>query len=129
MDKYKDNRLGENIKKIRKFAGMSQADLGDLFSTGKKTIGDYENGRSLPNIYFIRDFCNYFGITIESLLENESDQNPGAAPELRITSLDGDELEVVKILRSLDEDYRKKALQVISVFRTVAEPPEIKKAE
>ena len=129
MDSNRDNRLGENIKKIRKFAGLSQADLGVLFSTGKKTIGDYENGRSLPNIYFIKDFCNYFGISIESLLESDSNQNRIATPGLRITSLDGDELEVIKILRSLDDDYKKKALQVISVFRTVAETPEIKKAE
>lgn len=129
MDSNRDNRLGENIKKIRKFAGLSQADLGVLFSTGKKTIGDYENGRSLPNIYFIKDFCNYFGIPIESLLESDSNQNRIATPGLRITSLDGDELEVIKILRSLDDDYKKKALQVISVFRTVAETPEIKKAE
>ncbi len=129
MDSNRDNRLGENIKKIRKFAGLSQADLGVLFSTGKKTIGDYENGRSLPNIYFIKDFCNYFGIPIESLLESDSNQNRIATPGLRITSLDGDELELIKILRSLDDDYKKKALQVISVFRTVAETPEIKKAE
>ncbi len=129
MDSNRDNRLGENIKKIRKFAGLSQADLGVLFSTGKKTIGDYENGRSLPNIYFIKDFCNYFGIPIESLLESDSNQNRIATPGLRITSLDGDELEVIKILRSLDDDYKKKALQVISVFRTVAETPEIKKTE
>lgn len=129
MKTEKDNRLGENIKKIRELSGLNQTDLGKLFSTGKNTISDYETGRSTPNIHFIKSFCSHFGITSDSLLGLEIERDLTSSPKIRITSLDGDELELVRIYRSIGDDYKKEALKLISVFRTAVETPKIKKAE
>ena len=124
-----DNNLGKRMKRIRESAGMNQTELGNLFSTGKRTVSDYEIGKIVPKLDYLIKFCTYFDISLDSLVNIESYKIKQKPAGIRITDLNDDEMELVKIYRSLDNDYQKKALQVINVFRTVAETPEMKKAE
>ena len=125
-----DNNLGKRMKRIRESAGMNQTELGNLFSTGKRTVSDYEIGKIVPRLDYLIKFCTYFDISLDSLVNIESYKSKQMPAGIRITDLNDDEMELVKKYRTLNTDYQQKALQVISVFQNSSNDSYInKKAE
>ena len=52
--------LGENLKKARKAAGVTQKELAEQLNISVATVNRWENGRTEPNkmtLFVIRDFC------------------------------------------------------------------------
>ena len=126
--KKKDNTLGENLKKVREAAGLSQAKLGEMLSTGVRTISDYETGKSTPSLDYLRRFCELFKVPIASLVGFGHEKTGKHSSYLSFPDLNKEELEVIKLLRSLDDEDRKKALKVLDAFQSVKKAS-AKKAE
>lgn len=63
--------IGRNIKKIRTAKRLSQANFADIFNITRGSIGAYEEGRAEPKIDTIIQIANYFGISIDLLLNKE----------------------------------------------------------
>ncbi len=63
--------VGNNIKTLRKAYGFTQQDLADLSGLGRRTICNYEAGKSLPNMECVCKLCKTFNIKV-GVLFNEN---------------------------------------------------------
>ena len=61
--------FGENLKKLRENAGLSQEQLGSIIGVSKSTIGMYEQGKRMPNTNTIlKELASYFDVTLDYLV-------------------------------------------------------------
>lgn len=70
---YNTKECGENIKKLRKKQGLSQAELSKKIGIHTKTISKAErgvNGLSVDNLIIIAEF---FGVTLDYLVKGKTD--------------------------------------------------------
>ena len=54
---YNQNRIGENIKKIRRQCGYTQADLGKALGVSAVMISQWERGERNPKAENIKKNC------------------------------------------------------------------------
>lgn len=67
MSKQTRNR----IKKLRKQAKLSQQTLADQIGVFRNTISNWETGYSQISLENAKKVAEYFGVTIEYLLESD----------------------------------------------------------
>lgn len=67
MSKQTQNR----IKKLRKQAKLSQQTLADQIGVFRNTISNWETGYSQISLENAKKVADYFGVTIEYLLESD----------------------------------------------------------
>lgn len=60
--------MTNNIRALRKAAGMTMKQLGNLMGVSESTISLYENGKAEPDIAMLRKIADCFGVTIDYLL-------------------------------------------------------------
>ncbi|MDR3716667.1 MAG: helix-turn-helix transcriptional regulator [Puia sp.] len=63
------NYLAKNIRHLRKKSSKTQEDIGSLVHKGQTTIGNWENGKSEPNIGELLVLSNFFDISVDLLLK------------------------------------------------------------
>lgn len=63
--------FGNKLKFLRERNGLTQEQLANKFNLLKSSISMYENNIRLPNVEVIKDFANYFNVSIDYLLDNE----------------------------------------------------------
>lgn len=69
-----------NIMKIRKQAGLSQAAFGKLFGAAQNTVCNWENGKREPDNVTLRRIAEHFRVTIDYVLgKTEETQMPRQA--------------------------------------------------
>lgn len=68
-----DNRIGLNIKKFRKKAGLTQKALAEKCDMATGTIQQYELGKREPRIEQQERICEVLGIPTIALLSGETD--------------------------------------------------------
>lgn len=61
--------IGEQIKSLRKYYGLTQKDLGKLSYTSESTIKQYESGKRQPRLEQLQKIASVFGGTIEDIFE------------------------------------------------------------
>jgi DNA-binding XRE family transcriptional regulator len=64
--------IGEQIRKYRNRAGITQKDLAEMIGVTPITIQNYENNRREPNLEKITAIANALKISIYNLVENKS---------------------------------------------------------
>ena len=61
--------VGENIKRLREAAGLTQRELADKVSVGRTWIAQIERGAKCPSVVFAADLARVFGCSIDELLK------------------------------------------------------------
>ena len=61
-------RLAEQIKKLRKREGISQAELAKAIGTSKSFFGEVETGKSSVSIETLVLLAQYFDVTTDFLI-------------------------------------------------------------
>ena len=56
---------GKTIRILRKAKKLTQAQLGAVFGYSARTVSDWENGNTEPNIATIKAMVKFFDITYE----------------------------------------------------------------
>ena len=64
-------KIGKFIAKCRKDKKMTQSDLAEKLGVTDKSIGNWENGRNMPDLSLFKPLCDVLGITINDLLSGE----------------------------------------------------------
>lgn len=67
--------FGKKLKLLRERNGLTQEQLANKFNLLKSSISMYENDVRLPNVETIKDFANYFNVSIDYLMDNETKNN------------------------------------------------------
>ena len=69
--------LGARIARLRKAAGMNQAELADRIGVSTSAIGMYEQGRREPSCALLVSLARALGTSIQYLVAGEeSDESP-----------------------------------------------------
>ena len=64
-------KIGKFIAKCRKNKKMTQSELAQKLGVTDKSIGNWENGRNMPDLSLFKPLCNELGITINDLMGGE----------------------------------------------------------
>ena len=78
--------IGEQINNLRKTTWFKvKMIFANLFNVSRQTISNWENGKSYPDLEMIIKISNYFKISVDELLKNDT-----------------------KIVEKIDDEKRKK---------------------
>ena len=64
-------KIGKFIAKCRKNKKMTQSELAEKLGVTDKSIGNWENGRNMPDLSLFKPLCDELGITINDLMSGE----------------------------------------------------------
>ena len=64
-------KIGKFIAKCRKDKKMTQSDLAEKLGVTDKSIGNWENGRNMPDLSLFKPLCDELNISINELLSGE----------------------------------------------------------
>lgn len=64
-------RIGKFIAKCRKEKNMTQSELAEKLGVSDKSIGNWENGRNMPDLSLFKPLCEELNISINDLMSGE----------------------------------------------------------
>ena len=64
-------KIGKFIAECRKNKKMTQTELAEKLGVTDKSVGNWENGRNMPDLSLFKPLCDELGITINDLLSGE----------------------------------------------------------
>ena len=103
-----DWQYGERFRKIRKLAGLSQEEFGEVLGVSRQTINAYERDRQKPTVTMIETMCNKYNVSPVWLLTGT-----GKMQERRYIKVDPDENESTPeqeaLVRFINEDAERAA--------------------
>ncbi len=116
--------IGNNLKRIRKKAKLTQEDIAICFGKDRSTYTCWETGRSYPSLKNIIRLSKIFNVTIDDIIfGDETDEaddtrrsvlaEPGVDP---IAYLRKKEQLLVLAFRLLDEKDKDEALEVMRAY-------------
>ena len=65
------DKIGKFIAKCRKEKKMTQSELAEKLGVTDRSIGNWENGRNMPDLSLFKPLCDELGITINDLMSGE----------------------------------------------------------
>lgn len=71
--------IGNRLYLLRKAAGLSQAELGDMLSVSHHTISAYEKEKSDPSDATKVWLARFFGVSVDYLMGLSDERHPGYA--------------------------------------------------
>ena len=57
-------KLGANVRKYRKIAGLTQEELAEIIGCSNSHIGQIENGRGVPSLDMMVKIANALGVPV-----------------------------------------------------------------
>jgi len=77
MEKEKVKHIiAKNIQRYRKLNRLTQLELANKLNYSDKSISKWERGEGVPDIYVLVELANFFGLTVDDLLN----ENPPLVP-------------------------------------------------
>ena len=64
-------KIGKFIAECRKNKRMTQSELAEKLGVTDKSVGNWENGRNMPDLSLFKLLCDELGITINDLMSGE----------------------------------------------------------
>ncbi|HJA19720.1 helix-turn-helix transcriptional regulator [Mediterraneibacter catenae] len=71
MKTNEKNRIGENIRNLRREREVKQITLALELQIGRQSVSAYERGVTLPDIYLLIRIADYFDVTLDELTGRE----------------------------------------------------------
>lgn len=72
MEGLKQMTIGQNIKRFRRNANMTQEELADMLSISSQAVSRWETDATMPDITFIPALVSIFGVSSDELLGIDS---------------------------------------------------------
>ena len=63
--------FGERLQQVRKAAGLSQEQLGDLIGMSRQAVSKWETDQAAPDIETLARLCGVLGVSADELLGRE----------------------------------------------------------
>ena len=67
--------LGRKLKELRFKNDITQAEFAKLLGVAQQTVGSWEKEKSMPNYDLLKQIAKYFNVSIDYLLDNETNAN------------------------------------------------------
>lgn len=66
-----ENKISENIKRLRKEKGMTQTELAEKLHVTHQAISNWENGKTQPDVDTLTQIAQVFEVSVENLIYGE----------------------------------------------------------
>ncbi len=66
--------IGENIARLRKEKGWTQAEFGEMLGVSNQAVSKWESEMSMPDVMSLPQISKMFGVSIESLYKETDDE-------------------------------------------------------
>lgn len=66
--------VGKNLANLRKAKGLTQSELAVLIHYSDKSISKWELGYALPSVDILMDFCSFYGVSLDYLVSEKSEE-------------------------------------------------------
>ncbi|SMC91533.1 DNA-binding transcriptional regulator, XRE-family HTH domain [Papillibacter cinnamivorans DSM 12816] len=114
----------KRLAELRKGAGLTQASLGRLMNAAQNSVSNWENGTREPSNEDLKKLADYFGVSIDYLLERTDDPDPpseliqGETEAERLGALlkDAELRELAEIVLKVSPASAKRILEVAQAF-------------
>ena len=63
--------ISKNLAMLRKEKGLTQAELAEKLNYSDKAVSRWEHGDTLPDVNVLCELCDFYGITINDLIDEE----------------------------------------------------------
>ena len=63
--------ISKNLAALRREKGVTQAELAEKFNYSDKAVSRWEHGDTLPDVNVLCELCEFYGITIGELVEED----------------------------------------------------------
>lgn len=83
MNLTKSSKL---ICELRKKCGMTQKQVADILGIEPKTVSKWETGRGFPDVSYVAELADIFGVSEKTLLTGERNQNGEEVGNMRKTA-------------------------------------------
>ena len=60
--------LGDNLRNLRELKGLTQKQMSEILDISKSNISKYESNDVEPNIEILKQYANYFNVSIDVML-------------------------------------------------------------
>lgn len=67
-------KIGKFIAQCRKEKNMTQRELSETLGVSDRTVGNWENGRNMPDLSLFKPLCNELDISVNDLMSGEKVQ-------------------------------------------------------
>ena len=64
-------KIGKFIAKCRRKKDMTQRELAEKLNVSDRTVGNWENGRNMPDLSLFKPLCDELDISVNDLLSGE----------------------------------------------------------
>lgn len=92
MDAIKDI-LAENLRALRKTAGLTQLELAEKLNYSDKSVSKWEHGDAVPDVEVLAGIAAFYGVTVDWLItQHAQDEAPPAASQKTERQLKGNRL-------------------------------------
>lgn len=72
--------LKENLALLRRMQGLSQEELSEKIGISRQAYAKWESGATVPDIEKCKRLADFYGVTIDSLLKQETEERLGTIP-------------------------------------------------
>lgn len=114
--------IGARIRKARRDAGLSQAQLAELMKVTRSACSQWEQAHgTAPRGSRLQRLAMLLGVTVEWLATGRDDERPRTADPMPryAEALTGDEREILERFARLDRDGQQAVLAVLRRLRGV----------
>lgn len=109
--------IGKFIQKLRKEKNMTQKELADKLYVTENTIGNWENGRRLPDYSILKELCDILDTNVNELLSGKRIDNYKEEAEENLIKLKQQEEKYNRIILTLEDAI--KFIVTVSYFITL----------
>ena len=100
MENVKREKIAEFLLKLRKENGLTQEQMAKIMYVSEKTIRNWEQGKTLPNMEDLVMIVNTFSVSLESVFKGECDKDEKM--QIRLNELD-DSIDTIVSRVSINE--------------------------
>lgn len=69
--------FAENLLELRRLHNLSQEELAEKINVTRQTLSKYETGESIPDIEKCMAIADFFGVTMDDLVNYRKEENDG----------------------------------------------------
>lgn len=66
-----DNKIGDNIRVLRKKNGLLQKDLADQLNITRQALSNYKVGKRIPDIFELIRMAEIFKVSVDEIIGRE----------------------------------------------------------
>ena len=102
--------VGDQIKKARHLAGLSQKQLGDLVGKGISTVSEWESGKRSPDVELLPTLSEVLNVSMSYLIGITDDPMYGKTVKSEIIKPSQETVDLISAY-ALAPDWKKKAVR------------------